>query len=177
MTRDMVSGVVTLAVGLVLLLGGVGCIFDPDQEPGEPEDLLATPEGVLTQLAQAYQNKDIDRYLECMVDTVEFHLVPRDVNDAWPSPSWGKVEEERFHRNMFNQMDHIELAMVGDYATKIQESPETWRLYREYDLLVWESETELFQMGVGYGWAEFVVQKGSDERFRITDWYDLEQQP
>lgn len=164
-------------IGIVLLGGLSGCIFDPDRDDGTPEDPLATAPGVITQLEDAYRRKDIDRYLECLVDTFEFHLVPRDVNDAWPSPTWGKVEEERMHRNMFSRMDHIELTLVGDSASKIGDDPETWRLYREFDLLVWETADELFDRGVGYGWAEFIVQKGGDGRFRITDWFDLEQEP
>jgi len=164
-------------IGVVVLLSLAGCIFDPDKEPGDGDDLLTTPGGVVVQLADAYRRKDIDRYLECLVDTFEFHLVPRDVTVEWPVPTWGKVEEERMHRNMFSRMDHIELTLVGDYATKIGENPETWQLYREFDLLVWETADELFDRGVGYGWAEFVIQKGSDGRFKLTDWYDLEQEP
>jgi hypothetical protein len=169
------SRVAMLAVAAVLSLPG--CIFDPDKEPGDPEDLLKTPSGVVVQLADAYRNMDIDRYLACFVDTFEYHLVPRDVNDVWPAPSWGKVEEERFHRHMFDTMDHIELTLVGDYAARIADDPETWRLYREFDLLVWETATELLEEGVGYGWLEFVVQKQSDGRFRMTDCYELEQEP
>ncbi len=164
-----------VAVGI---LGGLaGCVFNPDKEPGDGQDLLRTPEGVVLQLADAYRKKDIDRYLACLVDTFEFHLVPRDVNDVWPAPTWGKVEEERFHRNMFERMDHIELTLTGDYASKIADEPETWRLYREFDLLLWETADELFERGVGYGWAEFVIQRQPDGRYGITDWFDLEQEP
>lgn len=166
-------GAVIPAVALCI----AGCIFNPDKDNGDPQDLLATPAGVVVQLADAYQRKDIDRYLECLVDTFEFHLVPRDVNDIWPAPSWGKVEDERFQRKMFSTMDHVELTMVGDYATKVSDDPETWRLYREFDLLVWETADQLFEKGVGYGWAEFVIVRCDDGRFRITDWYDLEQEP
>lgn len=164
------------AIFLVLLLMG-GCIFAPDREEGQPSDLLRTPQGVIRQLEDAYRRKDLERYLECLADTFEFHLVPREVNDIWPAPSWGKVEEERMHRNMFGRMDHIELTLSGDHAQLVVAEPETWRLFREFDLLVWKTADELFERGVGYGWAEFVVQKDASGRFRIVDWYDLEQAP
>jgi len=136
---------------------------------------------VVVQLADAYRNKDIDRYLECLVDTFEYHLMPRDWNEVWPTPSWGKVQEETVNRHIFERMHHLEMTLVGDYAAKIADNPETWRLYREMDLLVWETADELWVgenvSGVGYNWLEFIIQKQSDGRFMATDCYELEQEP
>ena len=161
-------------VVLVLLVVG-GCIFNPDKDEGEEQDLLATPAGTLEQLETAYQRKDIDLYLETLADTFVFHFMPRDV-DVWPEPTWGKTEEEASHRNMFRTVHHIELAMVGESATKTRDDPETWVLYKEYDLLLYLTEDEL-AASPAYGWAEFIIVKEEDEWFRIVDWYDLEQQP
>ncbi len=169
--------VLVSALLLTVLLGVQGCIFNPDRDSGEPEDLLKTPEGVVEQIQRAYLRKDIDLYLEAMVDTAVWHFRPSDVDVAYPAPTWGKTEEEFYHRNMFTRAHHIELALVGNVADKEADDPETWRLFREYDLIVWLTEETICEPGPGYGWTEFVVQKGEDERFRVVDWYDLENPP
>jgi len=163
-------------LSLMVIYNG-GCIFDPDKDDGETEDLLSTPEGVAEQIERAYIRKDIDLYLDAMVDTTVFHFKPSDVDVAWPAPTWGKTEEEFFHRNMFRRAHHVEIALVGDIAEMISETPETWRLYREYDILVYLTEETLSEFSPAYGWAEFEIIKCDDDRYRIVDWYDLENPP
>jgi len=174
--RQTLSGATLFVLLIIISLSG-GCIFDPDKDDGEAEDLLATPEGVADQIERAYIRKDIDLYLDALVDTAVFHFRQSDVDVAWPAPTWGKTEEEFFHRNMFRAAHHVEIALVGDVAEKISDSPETWRLYREYDVLVYLTEETLSEKSPAYGWAEFEIIKCDDDRYRIVDWYDLENPP
>ena len=165
-----------LLLSFMIVFNG-GCIFDPDKDGGDAEDLLASPEGIAEQIERAYIRKDIDLYLNAMVDTAVFHFRPSDIDVAWPAPTWGKTEEEFFHRNMFRQAHHVEIALVGDVAEMVSEFPEKWRLYREYDVLVYLTEETLSEKSPAYGWAEFEIVKCDDDRYRIVDWYDLENPP
>ena len=96
-----------------------GCLFSPDK--GKPKDDTDVPRttiaGVLTNLVNAYKDRDLDRY-KVLFDQDNFMFVfdPVDVQDD-PDipPNWDWPEEENSTRNMFEAelVERVVILVMG----------------------------------------------------------------
>jgi hypothetical protein len=103
---------------MALMLSLSGCSDDDDTvRPPAREDPRKTIAGVMQELIDAYEERDIDRY-EALFDQEHFLFVfdPYDVNDPDTDipPNWDWVEEQSANRNMFQSqiVERIELNFV-----------------------------------------------------------------
>jgi len=101
-----------------------GCPFAPGKKPGteKPSPYLAqsSPANCLTNLRQAYVDRNYTEYEKLLSEDFTFVFNERDIND--PSnptpPQWARVDELESTRNIFETdlIDRIELSFVQDAA-------------------------------------------------------------
>jgi hypothetical protein len=103
----------------VCLTGYVaGCSVSPDNsDPVKPEKDRKSPEHLIEFFADAYQRKDIDKYLESLADDYQFEFDPQDYDSAGVSadkPWWGKTEDRTSTTHMFEDalVSHIEMVLT-----------------------------------------------------------------
>ncbi|MBM3307391.1 MAG: hypothetical protein FJY74_03610 [Candidatus Eisenbacteria bacterium] len=115
-----------LAISIMLAAAaafGGGCAnpANSDDQADLPP-LRTSPAKVLERLQWAYDNMDVEVYLDCLAADFIFLLNPRDVeNDPDLEPGyWGNAEERVIHEQMFGaEGDHADnilltLTQVGD---------------------------------------------------------------
>lgn len=93
---------------LVLLMAGCWNPFSSDDNGGgngpPPEYNRKDRDNLLNFLANAYENKDIDRYTEALHDKFQFQFtadVAESIGLPADEPWWGKTEDVASTRNMF----------------------------------------------------------------------------
>lgn len=191
MTRRIAS------IALIALLAGsmTSCIFDP--EPKKKDDVVAVDKyedlteewHVLNNLAQAYDDKNIDRYSE-LFDPVNFVFFfnPGDVGGEFNIPvQWGFAEDIQSATNMFSSagglednpiltidltLFDIEQAQWTD--TSSPEFPgETLRQVTvPYDYFIDTVQDRQF-ITSGSPQAQFVVRQ-IDGKWKLVQWFDLD---
>ena len=69
-----------------------------------------SPEDVLYNLELAYEEMDLEEYLDCLSEDFEFFPTEADVNDPnWSLPPvWWKADEAAMHENMFADSSYVE---------------------------------------------------------------------
>jgi hypothetical protein len=97
-------------VVLLALIGASigGCIFtaDDDTPVDDPGPLRSSPDSLIAQLQWAYNNMDLDTYLDCFADSMAFYMTPEDA-EHFPPGHWGRAVEDTIHRRMFAETrDH-----------------------------------------------------------------------
>jgi hypothetical protein len=139
MKRITLSKIVFEATLFALVAGSLLCacrnpFFPVTGIPDKGNSLRATPEGVLQQLVQAYEQKDINLYMDLfpLQKTFQFYVSPkfvptyqsRSYSSAYPPEPrytllhfigeysyyyyWGQDREVASHRNLFNKVDLIQ---------------------------------------------------------------------
>jgi len=150
-----------------VLVGGCSTPSSGPDIPAGPEFRDRTsPEKVLYNLELAYEEMDLDEYLDCLSEDFEFFPNEDDVNDPeLDIPAvWWKVDEAAMHENMFADSSDVEsitltLTTVSiEYDYGIPEDPldDTCVCMVEVDLRV-----DL------YGNTTFLVTAPSEFRMRI----------
>ena len=104
---------VMLGVAAAMMIAGAGCSDDDKVTPPTPENPRKSIAGVMQELIDAYQARDIARYA-ALFDNSSFVFVfdPTDVQgDPDIPPNWDWNEEENATRNMFEAslVERIEL--------------------------------------------------------------------
>jgi hypothetical protein len=112
----------SMAIVLLLALTGAlmwGCSSPTDHEtpPDLPYPLRSNPDSLMAQLVWAYNNMDLDVYLDCFADSLVFYLSEEEVAEhpELEPGYWGKAVEETIHASMFGSgavhADSIYLAL------------------------------------------------------------------
>ena len=93
-------------VGLLALLGVVGCPFSPDKgkpDPVEPKFLERTsPENLLANLKTAYREREAAEYESLLAKDFTFVLTPEDAGQPGMPSQWGANTEIGIHQQMFD---------------------------------------------------------------------------
>jgi hypothetical protein len=109
-------------VTLLALTGALlwGCSHPTDNEgpPDLPYPLRSSPDSLMVQFVWAYNNTDLDVYLDCFADSMVFYLNPDEVagNPELEPGYWRKAVEDTIHAHMFGDgamsADGIELTLT-----------------------------------------------------------------
>jgi hypothetical protein len=112
--RDAAAPAVLAALVVVaFVLGGCSNNSGPSEsgylEPSSPANVLAN-------FDRAYNERDVDRFLECLADSFRFYFTEED-QQGWPQlPPWlYKADEQQIHENMFGDdwgVESIRLEMT-----------------------------------------------------------------
>jgi hypothetical protein len=108
-------------VGLLALLGVVGCPFSPDSgTPDHPVDPFlkpTSPENLLANLKTAYRERETAEYESLLAMDFTFVLSPEDAGQPGMPSQWGRNTEIGIHQRMFDEGLVTYLALdfvVGD---------------------------------------------------------------
>jgi len=127
-----------------------------------------TPENVIQNLQQAYSQKVLEDYLNCLSE--DFIFVLRDEDQAYFMLSqnwWDKVTEERIHKKMFQEASDIELKLIP--ISKVEVDENQFDLKYQYQLNVYYNTTRY----VADGFALFTLKKYQTD-WKICRWQDLD---
>ena len=94
-----------------VLVGGCSTPSSAPDIPADPEFRdRESPENVLYNLELAYEEMDLDEYLDCLSEDFEFFPCQDDVNnpDLEIPPTWYKTDEATLHENMFADSSDVE---------------------------------------------------------------------
>ena len=116
---------VITAISLILSVAA-GCSVDSGTNPPPPELDRKTPQNLIKYFADAYKNKDINKYLESLADAYLFEFDPNDYDLAGVTedePWWGKTEDETSTGKMFDDpgVSGVEMDLpidTGPWATE-----------------------------------------------------------
>ena len=106
---------------LPILVGLVGCPFDPKKTGGNDDEPipseykpLITISNVLDNLKLAYEELNYEEYAKLLDEAFRFRFDQRDVGPdmPWQDPEWGVGEELDAHRNMFGGEPNIDDRIV-----------------------------------------------------------------
>lgn len=135
---------------------------------------------MIEKLKLAYNEMDLEAYMDCMADSFVFHWGTYD----WPPlpEMWEKAVEETIHQAMFDTVERIELTLALQWAehdTGSTSSPtdDTWRLREDAELLVtppglvvyYANTPQLFVLAVD----ENRTGPRGETLWAIVEWYDL----
>ncbi len=110
MRTTLIAALLTAAIAV---LGGCS-----DSSGPSTSDYLApsSPENVLLNLEQAYDERNLDEYLDCMSNDFKFHLSEVDQQGPDPMPPWlYRADEQQAHENMFDgdwSVESIDLTLT-----------------------------------------------------------------
>ena len=106
----------TMGIAAAMMIAGAGCSDDDKVTPPTPEDPRKTIAGVMQELIDAYEARDIARYAALFDDSsFVFVFDPTDVQgDPDIPPNWDWNEERNATTNMFgaNLVQRIQLDYV-----------------------------------------------------------------
>jgi hypothetical protein len=93
-------------VGLLALLGVVGCPFMPTKDkPVDPVDKFlprTSPENLLANLKMAYRERETAEYESLLAMDFTFVLAPEDAGQPGMPSQWGRNTEIGVHQRMFD---------------------------------------------------------------------------
>jgi hypothetical protein len=149
-TEDFMRTIIALLCAVscaAVLVGGCSTPSSGPDIPAGPEFRDRTsPENVLYNLELAYEEMDLDEYLDCLSEDFEFFPNEDDVNNPeLDIPAvWWKVDEAAMHENMFagdSDVETITLTLTIasiTYDEGIPEDPldDTWICTVDVDLRV-----------------------------------------
>jgi hypothetical protein len=157
--------------GLAVLLLLSGCFFDT-RSPAAPSgggsdwQLPTTPNVVFTNLASAYNAKNLTNYLRSFTADFVFQADPRDTLFAQRGhyANWNSGVESQVTSSLFNQ-GSINLTFANPQGTT-GENTADW--YQDYELRV-TGAASLYARGKGH----FLFRKDTDGFWAITRWEDI----
>jgi hypothetical protein len=143
----------------------------PDPRP-EPID----PEGVVRGIEWAYNNQDLNYYIDMLDTDFTFYFDPRDIQDHGTPPSWGYDDEIEATRNLFDSVEEgaISLTMLIEDYTGPGPTDEVWDINGiDYLLIVVAGDTTYR----ADGFANFRTRKHDLWRGRprwwLWKWWDI----
>jgi len=175
-----------------LALAVWGCSSPTDDD--EDDDLYplrSSPDSLIAKFARAYENMDVEAYLDCLADSMLFHLCEEDVeNHPELEPGyWAKAVEDSIHRRMFGggspwAVNSISLSLATTEIETLRAAGDPartagWRYEEDADLRVWVGEDWTF-------WAQnpssFVISVDPDDTgphgetlYEIGEWRELDE--
>lgn len=135
--------------------------------PGIFHSPVDSPHKALENLELAYDLRDMDGYMDCFRNDLEFYSVSN-----LDTLSWGIDTEEYLHFSMFGYVSGVELTLSGneEYPWSADTTGSTLVLQREYDLNIFiESDSAEYWAS---GTAHFVCRQDSLEEWYIWQWWD-----
>lgn len=177
---------------LAVLAGGLAAFTGCSNPAGSGDDtdlppLRTAPANVMERLEWAYNNTDIETYLDCLSDDFVFFLNPDDVEeDPGLEPGyWGKATERTIHEQMFGSTgthaDSVKLALM-QVGTPVPVDPGDgtgthWQYKEAVDLKVYmgawiylATAPSLFQFRID----QDETGPHGEQLWEIWRWYDLD---
>jgi len=127
---------------------------------------------VLENLQTAYMMQDIDGFLACLDEDMEFVLVHLDsASGEMVESRWGRDVEEEFHRALFDQAESVEFTLIAEDpgSTPDAGSDGSVEMERSYTL-------EIITEGDHYetsGELIFVCRQETSGNWVIAEWWDV----
>ena len=136
-----------MGIAAAMMIAGAGCSDDDKVTPPTPENPRKSIAGVMQELIDAYQARDIARYA-ALFDNSSFVFVfdPTDVQgDPDIPPNWDWNEEQNSTRNMFEAelVERIQIDFVRGAPTDPSESDRGERPFPSGTKKVTVTEVEL----------------------------------
>jgi hypothetical protein len=175
-------------VGLLAILGVVGCPFMPDnggKDKPDPKFLLRiTPENLLANLKMAYHERETAEYESLLAKDFTFVLSPEDAGQPGMPSQWGRNTEIGIHQRMFDA-DLVQTLsldfVIGDRI--FDETDQLWTItITNVELSLYGMTTEhptpklyRVQNGVSKFWfrqESWTVPGTSDRIWSIVKWED-----
>lgn len=163
---------------LIVFILATGCFnpFNPREGKGV-YPLPTEPEIVINNLVLAYSTKDLNGYIKCL-DPDSFRFYFDDSEDSireilernWgiDSLSWGLAEEIISARNIFNNVDEINLELTGGRGIPIGDNK--WIFIYNYSLNLIPTPAGINSIE---GHARFILRKRpEDNLWYIMTWED-----
>jgi len=92
-----------------VLVGGCSTAGPGPDIPADPEFLDRTsPENVVYNMELAYEEMDLEEYLDCLSEDFEFFQTEEDVQHHELPAVWWKTDEAAMHENMFADSSDVE---------------------------------------------------------------------
>lgn len=127
---------------------------------------------VLENLQTAYAMMDIDGFLACLDEDLEFVLFyPDSATGETVESRWGRDVEEEFHRALFDEAENIEFTLLAEDPGSIPEagSDGSLKLERGYSLQI-TTEGDFYSTS---GRLVFVCRPDTSGDWTITEWWDV----
>ena len=182
-----------LLPGLLVAVLTAGCVFSAssggdDAEDGADYPARTHPDSTLAKLVRAYRDMDAEAYLDCLSDSLVFHL-NEDLLGVDPElpETWGRAAETALHEYMFSDTSDVEsieltLTQFGDpEEIPAQRHPDSsmYRYRKNVNLWVHMSGWLTYWANCG---GEFVLQIDPDETgpwgeplWEVVEWHDVDQ--
>lgn len=164
--------------------------FNPSSNNNKPTTTYepnTTPEQLLKNLSNAYQQKDIKLYEYCLAEDFKFQLIASEVNDIGidldndgiPDSEWFFQQEIEYHKNLFQDgssdgqyppPDQINLRFTGlQIEDDTEEGHEGWLILATYFNLdlIFDQGTNMSALG----YARYFI-KPIDGEWKIAIWRD-----
>ena len=184
----------------VFVLTAAGCdLFAPPMTDGPPVEPVqykprTTRANVIYNLSSAYEERNLDEYMDCLAEEFTFHLAQVDLDEDATLPEyWGKAMERSIHEKMFgivpvqnpeNEVEKITLTLTtGPYdhdegADPVDPMDDRWTYRLSTDLMVWFPNNLQRRADAD---VEFVFRidpletnpEDGDTLFEIVKWEDL----
>ncbi len=155
------------ALGIIVLLA-VGCVNPFAPELRGPTGSLwsdaSTIGGLLDNFKTAYELGDSLQYAHCLAENFQFQYFDYDLNRT---ESWYRETDLRATARMFRSFRHINL-IWGETPPGIEDiaTPDSLVEFHIRFQLLLDELTPLI------GFAHFIVNKPTDDRFRVVLWQD-----
>ncbi len=183
----------TTTIIVALLTAGVVGLVGCSNSSGPSDEIDSgfveptSPEKVLLNFERAYDERDVDEYLDCLSDDFKFHFTEAD-QGGWPNlPPWFyKSDEQQVHENMFGDEWNVETISLTLTVASVETIP-GGDLRVPGDIVVIVADADLrinLSGGVGYNATDpqefrFRTVSGSGERegrilWEMFEWHDLE---
>ncbi len=187
MARSMAVVALLTLVGMMLW----GC-NQPTDNGGDPDPddwaLRTSPQNVLENLISAYENKDVEHYVDCLAADFTFWMNEQEVIDhpEYLPGYWDKASERQIHEAMFGEGGAetitLTLTQVGD-PVEIEPphpgDPVHWEYSESVDLRVhvhengvpttyWATAPSKFEFRID----EDQVGPSGETLWEIVNWHD-----
>ncbi len=170
----MRHSILLIVIGIAGLSGSCSNPFYPEMENGGLDaGQFSTENAALRSYELAYTTKDLDLYEQCLADDFTFVFNPEDrifleemgIKEAF----WGKTEEIRNVKNIFQDAETITLSMISTRPVDISGNGTAYMFRQTINLTV----TLTGQIYTVYGEALFTVKKIDLDHWKIVQITDL----
>ncbi|UCE27362.1 MAG: hypothetical protein JSW52_01010 [Candidatus Coatesbacteria bacterium] len=184
MENIRVKGLLRVALGAVVIIGTLavnGCIFGTDppiEDP--PAEGFGSPAGVIELIQDAYTERNIDLYKECLSPDFTFYFDQNDVGDdveGYVIPvSWNYDDEVEAVNNMFDEAHSIDITLTNENISDPEPDDTVFNVPSvQISLLVMVDATNGF---LATGFVEFDFESYLDPKdqteklWRVKNWRD-----
>ncbi len=144
--RTIIALLCTISCAAVFIGGCSDSSAGPESPPGPEFRDRTTPANVIYNLELAYEEMDVEEYLDCLSEDFMFFPSPADLQDPQNElPSeWYKSDERDLHENMFTGPDAVEsisltltdITLEYDEGSPDDPLDDTWVYVEDVDLRV-----------------------------------------